>query len=49
MTHAAEALATAPVGLLSLLDLPVSAGRLSRTLRTGTAVRSARGSEFPIA
>jgi 4-hydroxy-tetrahydrodipicolinate reductase len=48
MVHAASALAAAPPGLLSLLDLPVSGGRLSRKLRAGPAQRSAHGSRFGV-
>jgi 4-hydroxy-tetrahydrodipicolinate reductase len=46
MVHAAAALATVPPGLVSLLDLPMSGGRLSRGLRAGPAQRGRGGTRL---
>ncbi|WP_336801145.1 hypothetical protein [Kaistia sp. MMO-174] len=48
MLHAARGLAGMPHGFVSLLDMPISGGRLSRTLRAGPAKRSTRGSQFGV-
>lgn len=48
MMHAARALPSLAPGLASLLDLPMSGGRLSRALRADAGIRDGGGSRFAI-